>query len=698
MIDIFNLDLRTKAAVFIAAILIVVMGLSTTILTSQATGQLELALLDASTLVGRNLAEEITNTMRMGIYLDELEGLSDQLTAGINQHQDLGYIFVADTEGRVLYQSDEMPAWVKDRAGKLKTPAEDISGRTVSELKDGEKGFYNITLGLMANEKMAGYLHVGMKAEVVKAQTRGIVWRMLLIGVISFIIATALIIFFVSKMISQPLTSLANTAREISGGKLVLPEMVARGDEIGELAGAFGIMVEGLTEMIGSLSDTSGSLQNSSSELAEVARNLAGSFGEQVETLDRVASSILEMDELSQDLSNQAQQLSESANESSSSILESTSALAEINQNMGEINSAIENITSSVMEMTSTFAQLADGADQTAKLAEETRGAIASINEGVSNMEEMVEKSSSLAQDLKVNALDIGSKAVKETLTGILSIQEDVENSKQAMNVLNEKVENIGEIITVIEDIAEQTNLLALNAAIISAQAGEEGKSFAVIASEIRDLSASTTESTKKISSLIASVQEETRNYTGYVMRVSKSVEEGHRLGQQAEEALDKIVSSADESAEMSNNIARVTREQAEASVKVSDSVNIFTERAAEIRKATSEEAEAAQFIRESVEKAKSMVERVYRSTEEQNKTSQLLNETVIKAEEIAGRLTNATEKEKELSSMIAAAVEEIKNQSHQNFDVVKNVDTSSEVLNDLAASLAKELRRFSQA
>ena len=92
------------------------------------------------------------------------------------------------------------------------------------------------------------------------------------------------------------------------------------------------------------------------------------------------------------------------------------------------------------------------------------------------------------------------------------------------------------------------------------------------------------------------------------------------------------------------------------------------------------------------------MVERVYRSTEEQNKTSQLLNETVIKAEEIAGRLTNATEKEKELSSMIAAAVEEIKNQSHQNFDVVKNVDTSSEVLNDLAASLAKELRRFSQA
>ena len=697
MINFLKMDLRTKTAVFIAIILIVVMGLSTAILTSQATGQLEAALLNSSTLIGNNLAGEITNTIRMGIYLMELEGLSDQLTATVQQYGDLGYIFITGTDGNIIYRSDKLPGWVGRETSDFRTPKDLGDAPAINDIEGEGKGFYNITLGIRSEDEIEGFLHLGMKAEVVKAQTRNIVWRMLLIGVVSFVIATALIIVFVSRMISRPLSSLADTAREISAGNLVLPEKMTRKDEIGELAGAFGVMIGGLTDMIGSLGDTSGSLQKSSSELADVARNLSGSFGEQVETLDRVAASILEMDELSQDLSRQAQQLSDSANESSSSILESTSALAEINQNMGEINTSVENITSSVMEMTSTFGQLADGADQTAKLAEETREAIARINEGVRNMEDMVKQSSSLALDLKTNAQDIGSRAVKETLRGIMSIQEDVQKSEQAMNILNEKVDNIGEIITVIGDIAEQTNLLALNAAIISAQAGEEGKSFSVIASEIRDLSASTTDSTKKISTLIASVQQEAKDYGGHIARVNKSVEEGHRLGQQAEEALEKIVASADESAEMSGLIAKVTREQAEASEKVSNSINIITERADEIRKATSEEAEAAQFIRESVEKAKTMVERVYRATEEQNKTSQLLNETSVKAEEIAGKLHSTTDKEKELSGMIAAAVEEVKNQSHQNFEVVKNLDTSSDMLTNMAASLAKDLMRFRQ-
>ncbi|UCF31331.1 MAG: HAMP domain-containing protein [bacterium] len=697
MSNLLKMDLRTKAAVFIAAILVVVMGLSTAMLTSQAIGQLETALLKSSILVGRNLVDEITKTISMGIYLNELEGLSDQLTTSVQQNEDLGYIFITDSAGKGLYRSEGVARWVEERAAPFRTGTGGEKAETVNQIQEENVGYYNITLAIAPQGKTEGYLHLGMKAEVVKSQTRGIIWRMLLIGVSGFVVATALIIVFVSRAISRPLGGLADTAREISAGRLILPEKVHSGDEIGELSGAFRVMVQSLTDMMGSLSGTSGSLQQSSSELSDVARNLSGSFGEQVETLDRVAASILELDELAQDLSRQAQHLSDSANESSSSILESTSALAEINQNMGEINTSIENISSSVMEMTSTFTQLAEGAEQTAKLAEESREAIARINEGVKNMEEMVIQSGSLAQDLKVNAQDIGAKAVKETLSGILSIQEDVKSSEQAMKVLNERVDSIGEIITVIETIAEQTNLLALNAAIISAQAGEEGKSFSVIASEIRDLSASTTESTKKISSLISSVQQEAKNYAGYVSRVTKSVEEGYRLGQQAEAALEKIVASADESAEMSGLIARVTREQAEASEKVSSSVNIFTERADEIRKATSEEADAAKFIRESVEKAKTMVERVYRSTEEQNKTSQLLNETVIKAEEIAGRLNAATEKEKELSGMIAAAVEEIKSQSHQNFDVVKNVNTSSEMLTRLAASLAEELRRFGQ-
>jgi methyl-accepting chemotaxis protein len=307
----------------------------------------------------------------------------------------------------------------------------------------------------------------------------------------------------------------------------------------------------------------------------------------------------------------------------------------------------------------------------------------------------MVDQSKTLAEDLKVNAQDIGSKAVSDTLQGILSIKEDAQNSEQAMKLLNEKVDSIGEIVTVIEGIADQTNLLALNAAIISAQAGDEGRSFAVIASEIRELSASTTESTKKISSVIQSVQQEAKSYTNYVKRVSLSVEDGHKRGLQATEALEKIVESANDSARMSGEISQVTREQASASEMVASSIEHFTKRADMIRRATSEEAQTAKFIRESIEKAKGMVEKVYRSTEEQNKTSQMINDMVIKAEEIAGRLQQATEREKDLATSISGSVESMRDMSQENFTMVKSIDSSSEMLTGLSSSLGKELGRF---
>ena len=163
-------------------------------------------------------------------------------------------------------------------------------------------------------------------------------------------------------------------------------------------------------------------------------------------------------------------------------------------------------------------------------------------------------------------------------------------------------------------------------------------------------------------------MQEETRNYSSYVNRVSQSVDEGHELGRQAAEALEKIVLSANESATMSGDMVRVTKEQAAASEMVSSTFEHFTQGADMIRRATSEEAQTAKFIRESIETAKRMVEKVYGSTEEQNKTAQMLNETVLKAEETAGSLQRAMERERKLSGNIHEAVEQLRTMSHGNF------------------------------
>ncbi|MDF1526154.1 MAG: methyl-accepting chemotaxis protein [bacterium] len=695
MINFTKLSIKIKVSIFVAVILVVVIGLTTMIFSSEVNQRLEKALLAATTLVGENLVSEIKKTVDMGIYLSELDGLSDQLTQVVEQDATLGYIYVADNKAAVLYFSDGMAEWVGELAKVSDSLLEDTATPVTALIQSGGEGYYQLSIAIDSMGDFQGYLAIGLKEKVIGEQLKQINRRMILIGLFSFLIATLIIVVFLNRLISVPLASLAVTARQISDGNIMEPDIAVRHDEIGELSGAFGVMARELTGMICRFSDTSSSLQSSSVDLSSVAGNLTTSFGKQMETLDGVVTAIQEIDELAKDLSKQAINLSDTANESSASITESTSAIGEINLNMAEINEAIENITSSILQMSATFGELAEGADETAKLGEDAMDAVSRISEGVKNMEMMVDQSKTLSEDMKLNAQDIGSKAVRETLQGILSIKEDVQNSEQAMKLLNEKVDSIGDIVTVIEGIADQTNLLALNAAIISAQAGDEGKSFAVIASEIRELSASTTESTKKISSVIQSVQQEAKSYTNYVKRVSHSVEEGHNRGLQATEALDKLVEYANDSARMSGEISQVTREQASASEMVASSIEHFTKRADVIRRATSEEAQTAKFIRDSIEKAKGMVEKVYRSTEEQNKTSQMINDMVIKAEEIASRLQQATEREKDLITSISGSVESLRDMSQENFGMVKSVDSSSEMLTDLSSSLGKELDRF---
>ena len=58
---------------------------------------------------------------------------------------------------------------------------------------------------------------------------------MVLIGLLSFLVATFLIVVFVNRLISMPLASLAGTARQISDGNIVEPDVAPRHDEIGEL-------------------------------------------------------------------------------------------------------------------------------------------------------------------------------------------------------------------------------------------------------------------------------------------------------------------------------------------------------------------------------------------------------------------------------------------------------------------------------
>lgn len=81
----------------------------------------------------------------------------------------------------------------------------------------------------------------------------------------------------------------------------------------------------------------------------------------------------------------------------------------------------------------------------------------------------------------------------------------------RVMRGLSEAVAHIDNGVSAINDIAERTNILAINASIEAARAGSVGKGFAVVATEVRNLASQTVGATESISAQIGALKEAAR-------------------------------------------------------------------------------------------------------------------------------------------------------------------------------------------
>jgi len=502
------------------------------------------------------------------------------------------------------------------------------------------------------------------------------------------------VLWLARRLVDRPVGEMGQVAGALARSRLDRRADRRSGGEMGELADALNLIGTNLTEVVGRLRGVSGGIGRVIDQASGAGTALSRSANTVIERVDDASTSMSATLQSIKGIASNVEVLAQSAEESASSILEMAHTneevvghIAQLAQSVAETSTAIEEMTRSIKEVAQNVEHLAAAADQTASSVTRMDDSIGQVG---SNANETAKLSEQAQRDAEQ-----GAQAISRTLAGIDKIKDSSREAAAVIQSLGMKIDVVGNILNVIDDVAEQTNLLALNAAILAAQSGEHGKGFAVVADEIKELAERTGASTKEISELIRAVQDESQNAVAAMQRGVKNVEEGVRLGQDAETALKKIQASSQKSTQMVKAIASATVEQARGSKQLTAAIGKIAQTVQQIAAATSEQARGSEQIMKSADHMRLITKHVERSSQEQARGSKQVTRSIESISEMVNQLNRAQKEQTVGSETVLESVRQIRQVAEAQAGSVRQLQEAVRGLEDQAAILKAGIDRF---
>lgn len=220
---------------------------------------------------------------------------------------------------------------------------------------------------------------------------------------------------------------------------------------------------------------------------------------------------------------------------------------------IGDFKEIIESMRKIKYSMKDTLEQIGVSVNNVALGSEQMAQSSVAVAEGASEqlgaVQELLSSIDNIMNDVKNSAENANEVNDKMSVIGHMAEDESEEMNRliEAMKNIQMSSNEIGNIITTIEEIADQTSLLSLNASIEAARAGEVGKGFAVVADEIGKLAMQSAEAVNHTRSLIETALQEVENgnlitetTAGSLQKVIGGIQEAMALVDKNKQLLEK--------------------------------------------------------------------------------------------------------------------------------------------------------------
>ncbi|MBI9071033.1 MAG: HAMP domain-containing protein [Melioribacteraceae bacterium] len=468
--------------------------------------------------------------------------------------QNTYYIVIIDDSGEVL---------IEHNPNKLNVDHANLP----KSLFDEETNLFKTSLNIVYADTEYGKIGVFYSLETVNAEINSNLIISLII-LLTILAISTVVIFILSRMISNNIISLRNAAVEASSGNLDVDIDTSGEDEVGDLSKAFEKMLQEIKASSEALETEKSQVEKKVEDAVRESENTKNYLSKSIEIILAVVEKLSSGDLTVQVDINSKDEIGKLSSELNSAIDNVRNLLLEVKQAVVSTISSSNDITSATEEMAAGAAEQSAQTNDVAAAVEEMARTIIETTQNASNAAQSSQNASEQAR--------VGYDKVEETKRGMEEIVASTQQTGKVIESLTGKTEQIGEIAQVIDDIADQTNLLALNAAIEAARAGEQGRGFAVVADEVRKLAERTTKATKEIAETIKDIQNEARQANQSMTIAEKSVINGMERTNEVSNALQEILNNSESVAAEIEQVATASEEQSSTAEEISKSIEMI--------------------------------------------------------------------------------------------------------------------------